>query len=44
MDTALGKAGLLGKVANTLLPVLTKTLENAKTSVPKSHVGRLSEG
>jgi len=29
MDTAFGKAGLVGETSNTLLPVVTKTVEKA---------------
>jgi hypothetical protein len=39
MDTAFRKAGLLGQLANALFAIVPKTLENAKTFVPKSHVG-----
>jgi hypothetical protein len=44
MHTALGEAGLLGYSSNTLLAVITKTLENEKAFVPKFHVGLFSEG
>jgi len=39
MHTAFGKSCLVGKASHTLRAVVTKTLENAQTSVPKSHVG-----
>jgi hypothetical protein len=39
MHTAFGKPCLVGKASHTLRAVVTKTLENEKTSVPKSHVG-----
>src|SRR5688572_16013924 len=39
MDTALGQPGLMGKMANALGSVGTKTVENPKTFRPKSHVG-----
>ena len=44
MHTAFGKTALLGQVANAPWTVVTKTLENAKTAVPKSPVGLCSEG
>jgi hypothetical protein len=44
MDTALGKARLLGYASYALPPVVTKTLENPQAFVPKSHVGLFSEG
>ena len=43
MHTTFGKPCLLGKVSNTLCSVLTKTIENPKAFVPKSHVGLFSE-
>ncbi len=33
MHTALGKAGLMGKVSNALLGVVTKTLENPQAFI-----------
>src|SRR6266487_7098317 len=39
MHTAFGKPRLLGKTSHTLRAMVTKTLENAQTFVPKSHVG-----
>lgn len=44
VHTTLGDAGLLGQVANTLLSMVTKTVDKAQTSVPESHVGLFSEG
>jgi len=44
MHTAFGKPRLVGNTSHTLLAVVTKTFDNAKTSVPKSHVGLSSEG
>src|SRR5215510_9459381 len=44
MHTTLRQARLLSNTAHTLLAMLTQTLENLKTFLPKSHVGRLSEG
>jgi hypothetical protein len=44
MHTAFGQSRLVGKTSHTLLAVVTKTFDNAKTSVPKSHVGLCSEG
>lgn len=44
MDTAFRKSGLLGWTSNTLLPVVTKTVENASTFVPQSHVSLYAEG
>jgi hypothetical protein len=40
----LGQPRLLGNTAHTLPAILTKTLENSEAFLPKSHVGRLSEG
>jgi hypothetical protein len=39
MHTAFGKPCLLGKTSNTLGGGITKTVDNAKAFVPKSHVG-----
>src|SRR6266487_5000798 len=39
MHTAFGKPRLLGKTSHTLRAMVTKTLVNAQTFVPKSHVG-----
>ena len=44
MHAALGKPGPLRHAPNALLTVVTKTLENAKTFVTKSHVGLFSAG
>src|SRR5262249_48017590 len=44
MHTAFGKPCLLGKLSHALCGVLTKTIENPKAFVPKSHVGLFSEG
>jgi hypothetical protein len=44
MHAAFGQACPLGEVAYALAAVLTKTFENLKTFVPKSHVGLCSEG
>src|SRR5437870_13773747 len=44
MHTAFGKPRLLGNPSNTLLTVVTKTLENLQTFGPYSHVGLSSEG
>ena len=44
MHTAFGQSRLLGNVAHTLGAILTKTLENPQTFVPKSHVGLCSGG
>ena len=44
MHTAFGQARLLGQLANALLATVTQTLDNLKAFIPKSHVGRLSEG
>jgi hypothetical protein len=44
MYTAFGQSRLLGQTPHTLRAVFTKTLENLKAFVPKSHVGQLSEG
>src|SRR5439155_20262058 len=44
MHTAFGQAGLLRNTAYALGGVRTKAVENLATFVPKSHVGRFSEG
>src|SRR3989442_15377746 len=44
MHTALGKPRLLGNVAHALRARFTKKVENPKTFLPKSHVGRSSDG
>ncbi len=44
MHAAFGQPSLLGHLANALLGVRTKTLENPQAFVPKSHVGLSSEG
>ena len=44
MHTTFGQARLLGQLAHTLRAMVTKTLENPQTFVPKSHVGLCSEG
>ena len=44
MHTAFGQARLLGQTPHTLLAVITQTLDNLKAFIPKSPVGRLSEG
>lgn len=44
VHTALGEAGLLGQVAHALFPMVIKTCDNAKTSVPQSPVGLFSVG
>ena len=43
MDTAFGKACLVGNPAHTLCTVLPKTVENPQTFGPKCHVGQCSE-
>ena len=43
MHATLGKAGLHGNAAHALGGIVTKTVENPQTFVPKSHVGRFSE-
>ena len=44
MHATLGQPRLLRHAAHTLPTVVTKTLENLEAFLPKSHVGRLSEG
>jgi hypothetical protein len=44
MHTALGEPGLMGDLADALLGVVTKSVENPKTFGPQSHVGLSSEG
>jgi hypothetical protein len=44
VHTALGQPGLLGHASYALPAVVTKTLENQKAFVPKSHVGLCSGG
>ena len=44
MHAAFGQAGLLGHAAHAGGGIVTKTVENLSTFVPKSHVGRFSEG
>src|SRR5262245_24712579 len=44
MHTALGEPGLMGNLADALLGVVTKSVENPKTFGPPSHVGLSSEG
>src|SRR6266849_4347527 len=44
MHTACGQPRLVGNPANTLFPVVTKTIENLQTFGPYSHVGLSSEG
>jgi len=44
VHTTPGEARLLGQLANAAFTMVTKTFDKAKTSVPKSHVGRFSEG
>jgi hypothetical protein len=44
MHAAFGQAGLLGNAAHALGGMVTKTVENPSAFVPKSHVGRFSEG
>src|SRR5438552_8657477 len=44
MHTAFGTPRLLGNPANTVFPVVIKTIENLQTFGPYSHVGRSSEG
>src|SRR5262245_8061899 len=44
MHATLGQTRLLGHAAHALPAVVTKTLENPDAFLPKSHVGRLSEG
>jgi len=43
MHAAFRNPRLVGNTSHTLLAVVTKTFDNAKTSVPKSHVGLFSE-
>jgi hypothetical protein len=44
MHAAFGKSGLLGKASNALVAICTNRVDNLKTFVPKSHVGRSSDG
>src|SRR4030095_12508496 len=44
MTPALGEPGLMGNLADALLGVVTKSVENPKTFGPQSHVGLSSEG
>src|SRR4051794_7379675 len=44
MHTTLRQPRLLGNTAHTLRAILTQTRENLEAFLPKSHVGRLSEG
>src|SRR5262245_4750473 len=44
MHAAFGKPRLVSEAAHALAAVLTQTLENLSTFLPKSHVGRCSEG
>src|SRR6267378_715854 len=44
MHTALGEPGLMGDLADALLGVVTKSVENPQTFGPQSHVGLSSEG
>src|SRR4029450_10501301 len=44
MHAAFGQAGLLRNAADALGGIRTKAVENLAPFVPKSHVGRFSEG
>src|SRR5215470_4826579 len=44
LDAAFGQSSALGKTSNALRAVFTNGVANPQAFVPKSHVGRLSEG